>query len=147
MDFTEWQEANRQAGIERGSKAENDFIKQFGGHLTPDKSDQYRDIDIRMGADGDTYSIKDQVAISKKTGNISFEMELINSKTKHRQPGNYASCEADKYGIGLTYKDEPYWWIYDVKEFKEWLDKNKDRFKTKTLLQWRIDDNRRQGRV
>ncbi|MFW3388265.1 UNVERIFIED_CONTAM: hypothetical protein RF648_19940, partial [Kocuria sp. CPCC 205274] len=77
----------------------------------------------------------------------SFEMELINSKTKHRQPGNYASCEADKYGIGLTYKDEPYWWIYDVKEFKEWLDKNKDRFKTKTLLQWRIDDNRRQGRV
>lgn len=98
---------------------EQKFVKQFGGTLIDDLQMQYADIDVVMD-DGVTYSIKHQ-AISERTGNMSFELKLINDRTGASMKGNYAKCEADMYAIACWKDGEEFWFIADTKEVKKFV--------------------------
>lgn len=129
-----------------GTKFEKLYVKQYGGELVTDKAQQNKDIDI-LHKDGRTVSIKNQTKGSAKSGNISLELEQFNTKTNKSMPGNFELCEADELSIAVTYKGNMCWLHLPANEFKAWVNKWKDKdWKTRTLLPYNIDINKREGR-
>ena len=54
-----------------------------------------KDVDI-VGCDNTTYSVKWQPKAAY-TGNLAFEIELIDPVTGQSMPGNFNLCQADRY--------------------------------------------------
>ncbi|XAO54188.1 hypothetical protein [Yersinia phage vB_YenM_P778] len=124
---------------EIGKPMERKFVKQFGGKLINNLTLQYLDIDALR--DDVTWSIKDQTRASKISGNLSFELELIDERSGEIMAGNYAACRADKYAIACHWCNDDYWFIADVSTVKDFVGLGEKDWTKKGLTAYTRSDN------
>lgn len=118
----------------KGFTAEKLAVSQFGGELTSNKEDQYRDIDAFIADKSGkilSVSIKDQLWSSGKYKAIQIELELTDSRTGATMDGCFVSCEADYYFWRITtveYGDT--WASVPVDVMQRYVAENVTRLKT-----------------
>lgn len=124
---------------EIGHTSEVEFIKAFPEFkLVSDLDKQYQDIDA-ITENGITVSIKSQET-SMRTGNFSFEVTLLDTRTQQKRPGNFHECKADYYAIWsgtnwyLFRTSDIHFYVINYGKKKTWLN------------EYRAEDNRKQGR-
>ena len=123
-----------------GIAAEHVFCKKFKAKHITDKKLQYRDIDAQL-PDGRYVSIKNQ-EMSTKTGNFSFETELISTSTGKSMDGNFYNCDAEVYAIlagGV-------WYIFRSQDLHKYFDTYKSTFRYVKTSHYTEEANRRLGR-
>jgi enolase len=126
---------------DKGLKAEDDLIAQFNLTASSQYDNIHNDIDAWEGKK--SISIKSQ-QLAEKTGNLSFELKLIN----HRDPLDqreswFYTSKADEYWIivGKTV------YVFDAQVLKAFILENDWMFrKTKLTNQALIDENIKAGR-
>ena len=157
------------SNIVKWEGAEYAFAEQFkdwGVIRTSDTSDQYKDIDCYRWLkkeDGTkerfNYSIKNQMKGASVFGNITFEMEQMDTRTGEVKPGcvGYTEAEMMVYKIKFPeakhlpekykhFAKKKFWLFMRTSYLREFLsDMNNIESKTTTLPQVE-GDNRAQGR-
>lgn len=144
-NFYNTQAYRRKSAMSKGEKAEHWFCSQFNGKRFSDKETQLKDIDV--ATKGYTWSIKDQIKSSAKTGNISLEVELVNTRTGKSIAGCFQTSQADCYGWAITYMGKPMWLRMRRSTLYNWALTNKSTLCKVSNTDWVVEDNRKQGRT
>lgn len=114
--------------------------------LVKDEIEQNEDKDLRL-PNGKTVSVKFQ-ATAARTGNISLETLLEDTRTGDQTPGNFAQCKADFYIVVVPRENSTD--LYDAYLWRKAdlvaLVKRNPDFRTSWLNQERVEANRALGR-
>lgn len=133
-----------------GFAAEKIAAKQFNGQLVTELAQQYKDIDLIVGAkDGSkkTVSVKDQLWSSEKFGSIQIELNTVNTRTGVTQQGCFYTNESDYYFWRIWTKDfGDTWAVIESSVLKDFVKQNLDTLKTWKTTTKTEEKNRSYGR-
>lgn len=134
--------------VQKYSNTESLYTAQFGGTVITDSRQWELDADV-LTPDGKTVSVKDQLASSRKYGNIAVEAETSN-------PDNGDTRKGWLHYIGTTgfatlcvhpKTKESIWIRCTPAKLQAFVELHKNTLRKYNLLPWTIEHNRKQGRT